>query len=51
MMLTRYFCDLFYKSMCCWYSFELSRQVEAIQMSTYNICFYEEMGKRIRVVI
>ena len=32
---------LLYKSICCWYSFELPRQVvEAIQMSTNNICFY-----------
>ena len=26
--------QLFYKSICCWYSFELPRQVEAIHMST-----------------
>ena len=30
---------LLYRSICCWYSFELPRQVEAIQMSTSNICF------------
>ena len=29
---------LLYKSICCWYSFELPQQVEAFQMSTHNIC-------------
>ena len=35
--------DCLYKSICCGYSFELPRQVEAIQMSTHNICFYKEV--------
>ena len=33
--------DCLYKSICCWYSFELPRLVEAIQMSTHNICLYK----------
>ena len=31
--------DFLYKSIYCWYSFELHRQVDAIQMGTHNICF------------
>ena len=31
--------DFLYKGICCGYSFELHRQVDAIQMSTHNICF------------
>ena len=41
MILTQYFSDFLYKSICCWYSFELL--VEAIQMCTNNKCFYKEM--------
>ena len=33
----------FYKSICCGYSFELPRLVEAIQTSSHNICFYKEV--------
>ena len=29
--------------MCCGYSFELHRQVDAIQMGTHNICLYKEV--------
>ena len=29
-----------------WYSFELHRQVDAIQMSTHNICLYKEVDKK-----
>ena len=29
-----------YKSIFCGYSFELHRQVDAIQMGTHNICHY-----------
>ena len=29
----------FYKSVCCWYSVELPQLVEAIQLSTNNICY------------
>ena len=36
----------FYKSICCWYSFELPQLVKAVQMSTDNICFYKEGDKR-----
>ena len=42
-----YFYVLLYKNICCRYSFKLLRQVEAIQMSTNNICFYEENQKNI----
>ena len=31
-----------YKSICCGYSFELPQLVEAIHMSTHNICFYNK---------
>ena len=34
-----FFSDFLYKSICCGYSFELHRQVDAIQMGTHNICF------------
>ena len=36
---------LLYKGICCWYSFELHRLVDAIQVSTHNICFYKENQK------
>ena len=39
------FSDFHYKSICCEYSFELPQLVEAIQMSTHNICFYKEVDK------
>ena len=35
-----------YKGICCGYSFELHRQVDAIQMSTHNISLYKEVNKR-----
>ena len=35
-----------YKGICCGYSFELHRQVDAIQMSTNNICLYKEVDKK-----
>ena len=41
-----YFSLLLYENICCWYSFELPQQVEAIQMSTNNICFYKEKQKK-----
>ena len=50
MMLKRYFCGLFsdflYKSICCGHSFELHRQVDAIQMVNHNICLYKEVDKK-----
>ena len=39
------FSDFPYKSMCCGYSFDLPRLVEAIQMITQNICFYKVVDK------
>ena len=49
MMLMQCFCGLFsdflYESICCGYSFELHRQVNAIQMGTHNICLYKEVDK------
>ena len=44
-----YFYLLLYKSICCWYSFELPQLVEAIQMSTNNIGFYKENQKKIHI--
>ena len=40
------FSDFLYKSICCGYSFELHRQVDAIQMSTDNIYLYKEVAKK-----
>ena len=31
---------------CCGYSFELHRLVDAIQLSTHNICLYKENQKK-----
>ena len=39
------FSDILSKSICCGYSFELHRQVDAIQMGTHNICLYKEVDK------
>ena len=39
------FFDFPYKSICCGYSFELPRLVEAIQTSSHNMCFYKEVDK------
>ena len=42
-----FFPDFLYKkSICCGYSFELYRQVDAIQMCTHNICLYKEVDKK-----
>ena len=38
---------LLYKGICCAYSFELHRPVDAIQMSSHNICFCKENQKKI----
>ena len=46
----QYFSDFLYKSICCWYLFELP-QLEAIQMSTNNIGFYKEADKSTLAVI
>ena len=40
------FSDFFYKGICCGYSFELHQQVDAIQMSTHNICLCKEVRKK-----
>ena len=48
---TQYFSDFLHKSICCWYSSELPQLVEAIQMSTNNICFYKEVDKSTLAVI
>ena len=42
-----FFSDFLYKNMYCWYSFEL----EVIQMSTNNICFYKEADKSKRALV
>ena len=41
-----FFSDFLYESICCVYSFELHRQVDAIQMGTHNICLYREADKK-----
>ena len=43
--------DFLYKNICCGYSFELPHLVEAIQMSSHNICFYKEVDKSSKTVI
>ena len=40
------FSDFLDKSICFGYSFELHRQVDAIQMGTHNICLYKEVDKK-----
>ena len=40
------FSDFLYKGVCYGYSFELHRQVDAIQMSAYNICLYKEVKNK-----
>ena len=40
------FSDFLYKGIYCGYSFELHRQVDAIQMSTHKICLYKEVDKK-----
>ena len=51
MMLMRCFCvfffpDLLYKRICCGYTFELHRQVDANQIGSHNICLYKEVNKK-----
>ena len=41
-----FFSDFLYKSICCEYSFELHRQVDAIQMGTQNTHLYKEVDKK-----
>ena len=41
-----FFSDFLSKSIYCGYSFELHRQVDAIQMGTHNICLYKGEDKK-----
>ena len=41
-----FFSDFLYKGICCGYSFELHRQVDAIQMSIQHICLDKEVKKK-----
>ena len=41
-----FFLLIFFIKTCCGYSFELHRQVDAIQMGTHNICLYKEVDKK-----
>ena len=41
-----FFLILFYKCIRSGYSFELHRQVDAIQMGTHNICLYKEVDEK-----
>ena len=45
-MILRFFSDFLYKGICCGYSLELHQQVDAIHMSTHNICLYKEVKKK-----
>ena len=45
------FSDFLYKNICCGYSFELPRLVEAIQMSYHNMFIYKEVDKSTPTVI
>ena len=45
------FSDFLYKNIYSGYSFELPRLVEAIQMSSHNICFNKEVDKSTLTVI
>ena len=44
-----FFSDFLYKIRCYRYSFESPRHVEAIQMSTNNICFCKEHVDAIQI--
>ena len=46
MFLLGFFSDFLCKNICYGYSFELHRQVDAIQMDTHNICLYKEEDKK-----
>ena len=46
MMMILFSFDFLYKGICCGCSFELHRQVDAIQMSTHNICLHKEVKKK-----
>ena len=41
-----FFSDFLSNSICCGYSFELHRLVDAIQMGTQNICLYKDVDKK-----
>ena len=43
--------DFLYKNIYSGYSFELHRQVDAIQMGIHNICLYKEVDKNTLAVI
>ena len=46
MLLCFFFSDFLYKSICCGYSFELHREVDAIQMGSHNICLYKGVDRK-----
>ena len=47
MFLYVFFFNFLYKGICCCgYSFELHRQVDAVQISTHNICLYKDVDKK-----
>ena len=45
MMFMRFFIIIFFIKTCCGHSFELQRQVDAIQMGTHDIFLYKEVDK------
>ena len=46
MKFMQFFSVFLYKNIYYGYSFELHRQVDAIQMCTHNICLYTEVDKK-----
>ena len=46
-VLSFFFSDFLYKSICCGYSFELHGQVDAIQMGVHNICLYKKRRQKL----
>ena len=41
-----FFSDFLYKEICCGYSFELHRHIDAIQMGTNSICLYKDVDNK-----
>ena len=48
---TIFYSDFLYENICCGYSSELPRLVEAIQMSALNLYLYKEVDKGTLTVI
>ena len=46
MMIMQFFSDFLHEGICCGYSFDMHWQIDAIQMSTHNICLYKGVDKK-----